>query len=274
LINQVAAVDPTHRIPLPDGIRLDYGTGALIRGSTVTGSVTITYSNGTLTSTGFSANVAVSISPDFAINGAKYPLTSASGTVSASQSTSGASAAGFGVGLLDIGTQAVTTTVADIAMTGSGSNPPATLTGSAHFDTSVCPNYPISGTIDRTIGSDRFVITFDNKCNSSFTFTSNPATLSCNAGQQVAGGDTPDSRSFEMGRTSATFQFDYDTFSIPDQIQVVYEGRVIFDTSCVGASGTVYPSYSGSTSVIQVNVTPNCSGGTSGTAWQYQVHCP
>jgi hypothetical protein len=274
MINQLAAVDPAHLIPLADGIRVDFGTGTLINGSTVTGSATITYSNATPTSNGFSTNYAVSVAPDFAINGAKLPITSVTGTVSASQSTSGPSSAGSGVGVLTLGAQAAPTTVADITMTGSGSNPSATLTGSVHFDTSVCPNYPISGTVDRTVGADRFVVTFDNKCDGSFTFGGNPATLSCNAGQQVAGGDTADSRYFEMGTTAATFQFDYDTYSIQDQIQIIYEGNVIFDTSCVGASGTVYPSYSGSTSVIQVNVIPNCSGGTSGTAWVYQVYCP
>ena len=101
----------------------------------------------------------------------------------------------------------------------------------------------------------------------------NPPAQSCNAGQQVAGADTPDSRSFEMGKTSATFQFDYDTYSQQDRIQVYYQGSPIYDTGCVGKSDTVHLSFSGQSTVIQVVVTPNCAGG-SGTSWNYTVHCP
>jgi hypothetical protein len=55
---------------------------------------------------------------------------------------------------------------------------------------------------------------------------------------------------------------------------VIYEGRTIFDTGCVGEGKTgVNISFSGSTTVVTVTVTPNCQGG-SGTAWNYTMYCP
>jgi hypothetical protein len=174
---------------------------------------------------------------------------------------------------MEIGAKSRTTTVLDATVIGSGTTPPATESGNIHFDTNQCGKFPVSGTVNVTIGSDRYVISFNNKCDGTFDSQVNPPAQSCNAGQQVAGGDTPDSRSFEMGRTSATFQFDWNTYSQQDQIQVYYEGRSIYDTTCIGSANTQLISYSGTTTVIQVVVTPNCAGG-SGTAWDYTVHCP
>ena len=281
LTSQLIAPDPVHRIPLSNGVKFDYGSGAMVRNSWVTGSATVTYSNANNTSTGFSANYAISTSSDFAVNGAKYPITSITGTVSATQSaTSGGTALEEGVSRVFAGVSRLfgivpsgTKTVADLTVNGTGSSPAATESGSVHFDTSVCRNLPVSGSIVRTIGSDRYVFNFTNKCDGSFGYAANPPALSCNAGQQIQGGDTPDSRFFEMGHTSATFRFDYNTYSVEDRIQILYQGKVIFDTGCVGESKTVQVSYSGSSSVIQVNVTPNCAGGTS-TVWDYQVYCP
>jgi len=54
---------------------------------------------------------------------------------------------------------------------------------------------------------------------------------------------------------------------------VSYEGRSLFDTGCVGTSGSVLLSYSGSSSKVAVQVFPSCAGG-SGTTWNYTVHCP
>ena len=91
--------------------------------------------------------------------------------------------------------------------------------------------------------------------------------------QQVAGDDTADQRSIEMGQSSGTFNFYYETYGIEDQIIVSYEGNQLFDTGCVGASSTESLTYSGSSTKIRVEVIPNCTG-TSGTAWNYIVNCP
>jgi hypothetical protein len=88
-----------------------------------------------------------------------------------------------------------------------------------------------------------------------------------------AGSDMPETHDFDLGQTSGTFKFSYDTFTIEDQIDVIYENKNIFSTGCVGHSDTVTLMYSGGSSIITVQVTPNCAGG-SGTAWNFEVDCP
>jgi len=87
------------------------------------------------------------------------------------------------------------------------------------------------------------------------------------------GGDTPDTRTIELGKSAGTFDFSYDTYWQEDQILVRYEGATLFDTGCVGAYATKALTYSGSSKQITVQVIPNCKGG-SGTAWNYTVACP
>jgi hypothetical protein len=90
---------------------------------------------------------------------------------------------------------------------------------------------------------------------------------------QNAGADTPDTRSIELGKSSGQFDFSYNTYSQKDQILVKYQGTTLFDTGCVGTSGTKTLNYNGSSTQITVQVIPNCAGG-SGTAWDYSVACP
>lgn len=90
---------------------------------------------------------------------------------------------------------------------------------------------------------------------------------------QNAGGDTPDTRTIELGKASGSFNFSYDTYWQQDQIIVRYQGATLFDTGCVGASGTKALSFNGTATEISVQVIPNCAGG-SGTAWDYAVSCP
>lgn len=92
---------------------------------------------------------------------------------------------------------------------------------------------------------------------------------------QNAGGDTPDTRTIELGKPAGTFDFSYETYSQQDQILVKYQGNTIFDTGCLGTNGTKTKTltYNGSTTQIVVQVIPNCKGG-SGTAWNYTVACP
>jgi hypothetical protein len=94
----------------------------------------------------------------------------------------------------------------------------------------------------------------------------------CNETQEE-GENIAETRVIEMGRRSGTFEFYYDTYSVPDRIVVEYEGRILFDTGCVGEEGTVYLSYSGNSTRISVRVTPNCSG-TTYTAWEFTVYFP
>ena len=90
--------------------------------------------------------------------------------------------------------------------------------------------------------------------------------------QVIPGGNTPETHRIGLGRTSGRFVFNYQTYSQEDRMIVRYEGRMLFDTSCVGAQGSRTLSFSGRSSVVEVEVIPNCAGG-SGTAWDFQVAC-
>lgn len=92
---------------------------------------------------------------------------------------------------------------------------------------------------------------------------------------QTAGGDVPDTRTIDLGKSGGTFVFTYDTQSVKDQMIVRYQGTTLFDSGCVGTNGdkTVPLTYGGTSTQITVQVVPNCEGG-SGTAWSYSVSCP
>ncbi len=99
-------------------------------------------------------------------------------------------------------------------------------------------------------------------------------TTPCNA-ETHQGSNTPEVHSIYLGKKSGTFIFEYDTVAVPDRMQVVYEGRRLFDSGCVGTRGDrrVPISYSGNAEVVGIHVSPNCSGGTF-TSWSFTVHCP
>jgi hypothetical protein len=97
--------------------------------------------------------------------------------------------------------------------------------------------------------------------------------LCCNQDTH-AGGDAPETNAHFLGKTSGQIVFTYDTYSIKDEMVVMYEGNELFDTGCVGTSGSVTLNYSGSSSKVVVQINPNCEVGTSGTAWKYSISCP
>ena len=90
-------------------------------------------------------------------------------------------------------------------------------------------------------------------------------------GLSESGGAGVTSRVTEMGRTSGTFVLDYDTYVVPDRIDVIYQGAVIWTTGGpVAANTSVAIPYSGTSTRVTVRVT----GETQGTVWRYRVHCP
>ena len=90
----------------------------------------------------------------------------------------------------------------------------------------------------------------------------------------VPGGDTAEVHRIGLGRTSGSFVFRYNTQNLQDRMIVRYEGGVLLDTGCVGTGGATSRtlSFSGRSSVVEVEIIPNCAGG-SGTAWSFQVAC-
>jgi hypothetical protein len=91
---------------------------------------------------------------------------------------------------------------------------------------------------------------------------------------QNAGGDQADTRSVPLGAVSGSFTLTYEMYGIKDRIRVLYDGRTLFDSGCVGGGKTQLLPYSGVASFVTIQVEPNCTGTTSGTAWNYTVACP
>lgn len=100
-------------------------------------------------------------------------------------------------------------------------------------------------------------------------------TQQCNGSTQSGGEGVTDTR-HELGRSGPTsFVLNYETLSVPDQIDVFYEGNRIHSTGYVGddlnegtGSAVIAVPAGGATAVL-VRVT-----GPSGTAWEYVVNCP
>ncbi|MBF0337715.1 MAG: C-type lectin domain-containing protein [Nitrospirae bacterium] len=49
-----------------------------------------------------------------------------------------------------------------------------------------------------------------------------------------SGHNTPETFMFDMGNNSGTFTFSYQTYDVPDDMIVSYEGKTLYDTNCVG----------------------------------------
>ncbi len=87
------------------------------------------------------------------------------------------------------------------------------------------------------------------------------------------GTDAPETHQVEMGKSSGTFNFSWQMYTIKDQMVVSYAGTQLYDTGCVSDGGSATLSYSGTSTQITVAVTPNCEG-SSGTVWDFTVGCP
>jgi hypothetical protein len=74
-----------------------------------------------------------------------------------------------------------------------------------------------------------------------------------------------------LGRTSGTFRFDFQAFTIPDRFEVFYEGKLLFDSGVVSGSGSQLLTFGpGSATFVTVRAT----GFDAGTLYEYAVGCP
>lgn len=161
-----------------------------------------------------------------------------------------------------------------VAITGSGFGTAAdtrsvTFNGVAATGVTWTSDTQAVAKVPANASSGDVIVTVNNEKSNGVNFE---VIAQCSATQN-AGGDTPDTRTIELGKTSGSFAFAYETYSQEDEIIVRYMGSTLFDTGCVGANGTKTLSYAGTSSQITVQVIPNCKGGT-GTAWNYTVSCP
>jgi hypothetical protein len=88
-----------------------------------------------------------------------------------------------------------------------------------------------------------------------------------------AGGESSETIAVNMGKTSGTFDFQWNMYTVPDQMIVYYQGQKLFDTGCVSGTGSMSLTYGGSSQQITVDVNADCTQQGS-TSWQFQVGCP
>ncbi len=89
-----------------------------------------------------------------------------------------------------------------------------------------------------------------------------------------SGANEPEQYTIDVHRTSGSLVFNYDTETIKDRIHVYYGNAKIFDTGCVGATGSQTFALNGYTSVFTIIVDPLCDPTESNTSWSFTLGCP
>ena len=86
-----------------------------------------------------------------------------------------------------------------------------------------------------------------------------------------SGGPEGDSAVLDLGKKSGTIILEYETFFIPDKIQLRYEGEVIYDSGFVGTQGVreVEVNFDGEEEEVTAVLTANLDD--PGTLWFYDV---
>jgi hypothetical protein len=92
--------------------------------------------------------------------------------------------------------------------------------------------------------------------------------------QTFSGGAGVTNTSIAFGRTGGTFTLYWEAYAIADQFQVIYEGKVLFDTGSVSWDGSQDISYCGGSKRITVRATAGTSASQTESKWQYSVSCP
>jgi len=154
VLNDLVTNKPNLVSRVPSGIRVSYGSGYRTQqGDLLTGTVTATYSNLSVTSSRVTGNYAATFS-NFTKNDGYATIQTVSGAV-------------------DLNVTAAGKVSGSVTIDGSGSSPvgATTISGTVQVNTSTCAKYPIGGTVTIRRGSETKTITFTQSCDGSFQFT-------------------------------------------------------------------------------------------------------
>lgn len=193
---------------IPNGLLLDFGNGYTTKfGNVLTGSIALTHSNIVTAGSRTTGNFSV-IANNVHQNGKFLADGSASGAVditfdandkvigdltfSGILNSAGLSGAAIGSSLID------GNTISNAVISGA-------ISGNIHVDGTKCPNYPVSGSVSVTIGGETKTMTFNNKCDGSYS-TSHIDSITPNSGKP---GDTVTITGSGFGTTqgSSTVKF-------------------------------------------------------------------
>jgi hypothetical protein len=90
--------------------------------------------------------------------------------------------------------------------------------------------------------------------------------------QQASGGQEGDTRTIQLTSTSGVIKIDYEMYSVPDRLRVIYEDRDLVNTGFVSGSKSLSIPFQGNSGRVTVELTGNQQ--ESGTQWNYTLHCP
>jgi hypothetical protein len=76
-----------------------------------------------------------------------------------------------------------------------------------------------------------------------------------------------------LKKTKGTFETYYDMYSIPDALDILYEGSNVYSTGLVSGSNTVSVTC-GSNTTTSTTVFVQINAPEDGTAWEVSVSCP
>lgn len=95
----------------------------------------------------------------------------------------------------------------------------------------------------------------------------------CNI-QYQSGANEPEQYTIDVKRSYGSLNFSYQTYDVKDRIHIYQSGAKVFDSGCVGASGSQTLTLNGSSSVFTVIVDPRCEQDPSSTSWNFTLGCP
>ena len=95
----------------------------------------------------------------------------------------------------------------------------------------------------------------------------------CNI-EYKSGANEPEQYTIDVRRTTGSLNFTYQTYDVKDRIHIYHGGSKVFDTGCVGASGSQVLTLNGASSVFVIIVDPLCAPGESNTSWNFTLGCP
>ena len=95
----------------------------------------------------------------------------------------------------------------------------------------------------------------------------------CNI-QYKSGANEPEQYTIDVQRKTGSLVFTYNTYTVKDRIHIYYNGSKVFDSGCVGSSGSQTLTLNGYSSVFTIIVDPRCDKDQSNTAWDFTMGCP
>lgn len=127
--------------------------------------------------------------------------------------------------------------------------------------------YNISGTLNS--GTGNVSGSFSGSTVGGGTVTGSVQTFGVCQTQQASGGRGSFVKAYDMGQPNGKVTLTYDMFGIPDALQVLNAGKVVFTTGgLVSGSANTSFTLSGSSIVFVTVTAPN-----TGTAWNYRLGC-